>query len=70
MSEQTTGREVPLMITGRFVHDDAHTLARYEATEGYAALRKALQMHPEDVHAEVKDASLLGRGGAGVPPRG
>jgi len=76
MSDQTGGqapaptgarREVPLMITGRFRHDDAHTIDRYRATEGYAALRKALDMHPEDVHAEVKAASLLGRGGAGFP---
>ena len=69
-TDQTTAggrREVPQMITGRFRYDDAHTIDRYRATEGYAALRKALEMHPEDVHAEVKNASLLGRGGAGFP---
>src|SRR3546814_1443562 len=68
MSEQTTGaRTVPKMITGRFQFEDAHTIARQRATEGYVALRKALDMHPEDVHAEIKNASLLGRGGAGFP---
>jgi NADH-quinone oxidoreductase subunit F len=70
MSEQTpagAARTVPQMITGRFRHEDAHTIDRYRATDGYAALRKALDMHPEDVHAEIKDASLLGRGGAGFP---
>jgi len=73
MSEATTPqgagtrREVPLMITGRFRYDDAHTIERYRATDGYAALRKALEMHPDDVHAEIKNASLLGRGGAGFP---
>src|SRR3546814_11431671 len=68
MSEQTTGaRTVPKMITGRFQFEDAHTIDRYRATEGYVGLRKALDMHPEDVPAEIKNASLLGRGGAGFP---
>jgi NADH-quinone oxidoreductase subunit F len=58
---------VPKIITSRFEHDDAHTIERYEATGGYAALRKALTMAPDAVAAEVKDASLLGRGGAGFP---
>ena len=40
---------------------------RYEATGGYHALRKALQQTPEEVHSEVRDATLLGRGGAGFP---
>jgi NADH-quinone oxidoreductase subunit F len=60
-------RDVPKIITGRFQYDDSHTLARYEATGGYAALRKALTLTPADVHEEVKTASLLGRGGAGFP---
>jgi NADH-quinone oxidoreductase subunit F len=57
----------PKIITGRFEHEDSHTIERYEATGGYAALRKALTMSPDQVAAEVKDASLLGRGGAGFP---
>lgn len=61
------GREVPRMITGRFRYDDAHTIDRYRATDGYVALRAALDRAPADVHAEVKNASLLGRGGAGFP---
>jgi NADH-quinone oxidoreductase subunit F len=68
MTDTTTGaRRIPQMITGRFQHDDAHTIERYRATEGYEALRKALSMGPEAVHNEVKAASLLGRGGAGFP---
>ncbi len=55
------------IITARFGHDDAHTLARYEATGGYQGLRAALARRPEDVAGEVKGASLLGRGGAGFP---
>ena len=39
----------------------------YVKTGGYEGLRKALSMKPEDVTAEVKDASLRGRGGAGFP---
>lgn len=42
-------------------------LARYEATGGYRALRKALTMTPADVIGVVKDANLRGRGGAGFP---
>ena len=57
----------PKITTARFEYDDSHTLTRYEATGGYQALRKALTMTPAAVHQEVKDASLLGRGGAGFP---
>jgi NADH-quinone oxidoreductase subunit F len=59
--------DAPKIITGRFGHDDSHTLTRYVATGGYQALRKALEMAPEAVGEEVKAASLLGRGGAGFP---
>jgi NADH-quinone oxidoreductase subunit F len=59
--------EVPRIITSRFDDEHGHTLARYEATGGYQALRKALGMAPAAVFDEVKSASLLGRGGAGFP---
>jgi NADH-quinone oxidoreductase subunit F len=59
--------DAPKIITSRFEHDDSHTLARYEATGGYQALRRALSMSPQQVSEEVKSASLLGRGGAGFP---
>src|SRR3954468_20974064 len=57
----------PKIITSRLGYADSHTLARYEATGGYEALRKALTMTPASVVDEVKAASLLGRGGAGFP---
>jgi NADH-quinone oxidoreductase subunit F len=62
-----TVTDAPKIITSRLGFDDSHTLARYEATGGYRALRKALGMSPVAVHDEVKTASLLGRGGAGFP---
>ncbi|MGI9648869.1 MAG: NADH-quinone oxidoreductase subunit NuoF [Acidimicrobiia bacterium] len=47
---------------------DSHTLARYQATDGYQAARTALTtMTPEVVHEEVKASNLRGRGGAGFP---
>ena len=42
-------------------------LAEYEAGGGYTALRKALALGPEAVIAEVKQAGLVGRGGAAFP---
>jgi NADH-quinone oxidoreductase subunit F len=46
---------------------DLHTLDVYEAHGGYAMLRKALAMKPEDVTEEVKKSNLRGRGGACFP---
>jgi NADH-quinone oxidoreductase subunit F len=41
------------------------TLAVYEARGGYQSLRKALQMTPADVLAQLEASGLRGRGGAG-----
>jgi NADH-quinone oxidoreductase subunit F len=57
----------PQIVTSRFGYDDSYTLDRYLATEGYEGLRKALEAKPEDVHTEVRNSTLLGRGGAGFP---
>lgn len=59
--------ERPQIVTSRFRYDDSHTLDRYLATGGYEGLRKALEAKPEDVHTEVRNSTLLGRGGAGFP---
>jgi NADH-quinone oxidoreductase subunit F len=59
--------DAPRIITSRFDNADSFTLAGFEATGGYQALRKALSMGPEAVADEVKTATLLGRGGAGFP---
>jgi NADH-quinone oxidoreductase subunit F len=62
-----TVTDAPKIITYRFDFYDSHTMARYEATGGYEALRRALELGPTGVHEEVRTASLLGRGGAGFP---
>lgn len=59
--------DTPRIVTSRFEHEDSYTLERYEATDGYAGLRAALDRPPDDVQAEIRDATLLGRGGAGFP---
>ncbi len=59
--------EGPKIVTSRFTDPDSYTLERYEATGGYNAARAVLQMNPADVHSQVRDAVLLGRGGAGFP---
>src|SRR6476646_442620 len=41
------------------------TYDEYVRTGGYASLRKALEMKPDEIIKVVADASLRGRGGAG-----
>ncbi|HEX7699314.1 MAG TPA: NADH-ubiquinone oxidoreductase-F iron-sulfur binding region domain-containing protein [Kofleriaceae bacterium] len=55
----------PKIVTLRFGNEEAKTLAGYEKTGGYQAMRKAFAMRPEDITAEVKVSNLRGRGGAG-----
>ena len=56
-----------MIVTARCDLDDGHTLKGYLRTGGYTGLRRALAAPPAAVHAEVRAASLLGRGGAGFP---
>lgn len=55
------------VITARFADGSGRALESYVASGGYAALRKALTMTPEDVVDVIKTAGLRGRGGAGFP---
>jgi NADH-quinone oxidoreductase subunit F len=57
----------PPIVTARFGQADAHTLAGYRRTDGYTALPLVLERGADAVSAEVKAATLLGRGGAGFP---
>jgi NADH-quinone oxidoreductase subunit F len=54
-------------VTSRFEFEDSYTLQRYLATDGYKGLRAALGRAANEVHDEVKSATVLGRGGAGFP---
>ena len=47
--------------------DGLHKLDVYVASGGYASLKKALGMKPEEVTDEVKKSGLRGRGGACFP---
>ena len=79
MSEPTTGgtpvpfapgfiaNDTPRIVTSRFDDEQAHTLEGYLATGGYEGLKAALAKAPADVHGEIRDATVLGRGGAGFP---
>ncbi len=55
------------IVSSRFPLEDSFTLERSLATGGYEGMKKALRMAPGDVAGLVKDAILLGRGGAGFP---
>jgi len=55
------------VLTANWGDERAWKLVNYERGGGYQALRNALAMSPADVVAEVKDAGLRGRGGAGFP---
>jgi NADH-quinone oxidoreductase subunit F len=57
----------PKIVTSRFEFADSFTIERYLATDGYKGLRAALTRSANEIHDEVKSATVLGRGGAGFP---
>lgn len=60
----------PRIVSSRFDVADGHTLEGYRRSgsyPGYDGLRRALEMSPTAVATEVREATLLGRGGAGFP---
>jgi NADH-quinone oxidoreductase subunit F len=55
-------------VLTRYIREpNCHTLAFYEKTGGYQALKKAIGMAPDAVVEAVKASGLRGRGGAGFP---
>ena len=48
-------------------HIDPGNIKDYIAVDGYSGLAKAMKMSPDDVIAEIENAGLRGRGGAGFP---
>ena len=61
------GPSVGRRILARVGVVDPMSLAAYRAQGGYAALRRAIDIGPSLTIREVKDAKLLGRGGAAFP---
>ncbi len=51
----------------RLGHIDPASLGSYRAAGGYQMLRRAIALGPQGVIREVRDAKLMGRGGAAFP---
>jgi NADH-quinone oxidoreductase subunit F len=64
---QTEGDRSRLRLLRRLGRVDPSSLDDYRAQGGYEALRTAVDLGPEGVIGEVKEAKLLGRGGAAFP---
>ena len=62
-----SGDRSTLRLLRRIGHVDAGSLDSYRAAGGYERLRKAVAIGPQAVMREVRDAKLLGRGGAAFP---
>jgi NADH-quinone oxidoreductase subunit F len=57
----------PEIVTARFKYEDSYTIERALATDAYVGLKAALARPAPEIHDEVKNATVLGRGGAGFP---
>jgi NADH-quinone oxidoreductase subunit F len=64
---QTAGDRSALRLLRRVGLIDPTALDSYRASGGYEMLRRALAAGPQGVLRELKDAKLLGRGGAAFP---
>ena len=64
---QAEGDRSGLRLLRRVGLADPASLGSYRAEGGYQALRRAISLGPGGVIREVKDAKLLGRGGAAFP---
>jgi NADH-quinone oxidoreductase subunit F len=64
---QTAGDRSALRLLRRVGWVDPDSLDSYRAAGGYDMLRRAVAAGPQSVIRELKDAKLLGRGGAAFP---
>lgn len=64
---QLSGERDSLRLLRRLGHVDPGSLDSYRAAGGYEMLRRAVAVGPLGVIREVKEAKLLGRGGAAFP---
>ncbi|MGZ8600481.1 MAG: NAD(P)H-dependent oxidoreductase subunit E, partial [Actinomycetota bacterium] len=64
---QTVTERAGLRLLRRVGAVDPGSLDDYRAHGGYEALRRAVSIGPDGVIRELKDAKLLGRGGAAFP---
>lgn len=60
-------RETTTLLSRHFGDAGARSLETWLGYGGYEALRKALEMTPEEITSVVKESGLRGRGGAGFP---
>ena len=60
-------RSAELRLLRRIGRVDPASLGSYRAAGGYQMLRRAIKAGPRGILREIKDAKLLGRGGAAFP---
>ena len=60
-------RAGPVSLLRRAGRVDPASLGSYRAAGGYQMLRRAFELGPQGVVREVRDAKLMGRGGAAFP---
>ena len=65
--EKETGKTQQKIVLRNAGLIDPASIDEYIARDGYAALAKALAMHPGEVIQILTDSKLQGRGGAGFP---
>ncbi len=69
-SVTSAAASTPRIVSSRFDEPNGHTIDGYRTTgsyPGYEAIRSALTRPPSEIGEIVKEATLLGRGGAGFP---
>jgi NADH-quinone oxidoreductase subunit F len=60
-------RSSRVSLLRRLGHVDPASLGSYRAAGGYEMLRRAIALGPQGVIREIRDAKLMGRGGAAFP---